>query len=152
MKRIGIISDTHNVLREEVVNHLQGCDMIFHAGDVCGEDIVKELEKIAPVYVVGGNNDKDEWGKTLPHSLKVEIEGVTFYIIHDRNDLSQDLVGIDVLICGHSHRYLDEVVDSIRYLNPGSCGKCRFGLPLTMMLGEIAKDGFLTIKKVDINP
>ena len=107
-----------------------------------------ELRQYAPLYVVRGNNDKD-WAEAIPHHLTVTLGGVTFYLVHNRKELPADLSGIDAVVFGHSHRYLQEERDGILWLNPGSCGPRRFHQEITMMTAEIA-DGKLRVKKLAI--
>ena len=125
MIQLGIISDTHGLLRPEVVERLKTCDAILHAGDVNRPEILDTLRAIAPLYVVRGNNDKD-WAEGLPHSLAMEFGGVRFFMIHNRSDLPRDLGDVQVVVFGHSHKYLEQTIDGRLWLNPGSCGKRRF--------------------------
>ncbi len=101
---IGIISDTHGLLRPEVAEVLAGCDAILHGGDVCQRSILRELERIAPVYAVRGNNDRD-WEEPLPETLHVTLFGVSFYMIHDRKQIAEDVDGAEIVLFGHSHRF-----------------------------------------------
>lgn len=135
--RIGIISDTHGVLREEVISGLKGCDYIFHAGDVCDEAIIDKLKSIAPSYIVRGNNDIGNWGRELPYEIRVELGSKRFYMIHDLMDKDEEEA--DIIISGHSHRFKIEKVDGRWLLNPGSCGRRRFRLPLTWLIMEITE-------------
>ncbi len=146
--RIGVISDTHDVLRQEVIDILNTCDMIMHAGDICKENILTELKQIKPVLVVRGNNDK-EWAMQIPKVLQGEIDGVRYVMVHDRKDIPNELTDINLVIFGHSHKYYEEYCDGVYYVNPGSCGKRRFTLPLTMVIIEIV-NGIISIKKIDI--
>lgn len=132
MKHIAIISDTHGMLRENVIAELTLADCVIHAGDIDTPDILLSLQKHGDVYAVRGNNDK-EWAHMIPKSLVVQIEGVRFFIVHNKKDVPKNLLtDVDVVIYGHSHKYATEVVDQVLYLNPGSCGKRRFNLELTM--------------------
>lgn len=131
MKHIAIISDTHGLLRECVINELVAADYIIHAGDINTPAIVKSIMEYGEAYVVRGNNDKD-WAKELPTSLTVTIEGIRFFIVHKKKDIPTNLKDVDVVIYGHSHKYSEEVMNGVRYLNPGSCGKRRFDLDITM--------------------
>lgn len=131
MMRIGILSDTHGVLKEEVVEGLQGCEAIFHAGDVGNSNILDRLREIAPVYVVKGNNDAEEM--QLPENLEVRMGSYTFYMIHDLKSLKTVPKGYDFIISGHSHQFDIHYKSNTRFINPGGCGKKRFGLPLTFV-------------------
>ncbi len=111
--KIGVISDTHGLLRPEVCAALSGCDVIIHGGDINKPEIIEELERIAPLYVVRGNNDK-EWAEHLPASLTFTIEDCKFFLIHNKKEVlgkSEALAGIDVVIYGHSHKYAQDMID-----------------------------------------
>ena len=136
MIQLGIISDTHGLLRPEVVERLGSCDAILHAGDVNRPKILNALRAVAPLYVVRGNNDK-EWAKELPHSLSVELGGVRFFMIHNKRDLPKDLGDVQVVVFGHSHKYFEQILDGRLWLNPGSCGKRRFDQEISFALMEI---------------
>ncbi|MBE5984945.1 metallophosphoesterase family protein [Lacrimispora sp. AGF001] len=131
MKHIAIISDTHGLLREQVMAELDAADCIIHAGDINTPYIADYVRQSGETYMVRGNNDMD-WAKDLPASIAVTIEGVRFFIVHNRKDVPKRLPDVDVVIYGHSHKYSSEVIDGILYLNPGSCGKRRFHLEITM--------------------
>ena len=149
--RLGIISDTHGLLRPLVEETLKGCDRILHAGDFdCGRlyDQIRHLGP--PLTAVRGNNDLGRWAEKLPETLRVTIGGVRFLMIHDRQDLwYEDPSDVDVILFGHSHRFCYEEEDGVLWLNPGSCGKRRFGLPLTMCVMEIS-DGKYMINKMEV--
>lgn len=147
--KVGIISDTHGLLREEVVENLQPCDYIIHGGDITQPDILEKLNKIAPVIVVRGNNDKDAWADALEEELYFEIGGIHFYMIHNIECAPKNPPSVDVIIFGHSHRYYCEEKSGVLWLNPGSCGKRNFGLPLSMAMMEI-EDGKFGLKKIEI--
>lgn len=153
MKKIGIISDTHNLLRPEISEILQGCDSIIHAGDVSSRKILDQLSQMAPLMVVRGNNDK-EWAEDLPDHLDFELEGLRFYVTHKKKDLPSDLRPYDLAVIGHSHQYAGTWVDHkdgcrTLLINPGSCGPRRFFQAITMAVLTIDKDGF-TVKRVDL--
>lgn len=150
MKRVAILSDTHGLLREEVKEELKQADAIIHAGDINTQEIVNELKSYAPLWIVRGNNDK-EWAKELPDHLFVEVEGVRFFVIHNKKEIPKDLTGVNVIIYGHSHKYSVNEEDGILLLNPGSCGKRRFDLEITMMR-MIVNEGKFTLEKVEIVP
>ena len=148
MKRIVILSDTHGLLRPEVLNHLANADAIIHSGDVNTQAIVDTLRDFAPLYIVRGNNDK-EWAEDLPHNLTFTIEGVRFFVVHNKRDILADLSGVDVVVYGHSHKYACEKRDSVLWLNPGSCGRRRFDQEITMAV-MTAENGQFQVKKVTI--
>jgi len=135
--KVGIISDTHGLLRDEVIDILRTCDYIIHGGDIDRPEILDTLTMISPVFVVRGNNDKGTWAKDLKKEETFQIGGLHFYLIHDKIGIPKNLSGIHVVIYGHSHRYQDEKKQGVLWLNPGSCGKKRFRLPLTMAIMEI---------------
>ena len=131
MMRIGVISDTHGMLREEVLEILRGCDCILHAGDINNQGILEELGRIAPVYVVRGNNDK-EWAEHLPYDLTVHLESLKIFMVHNKREIQNLPPDADIVIFGHSHKYFEQVVDGKLWLNPGSCGKRRFGQEISL--------------------
>lgn len=134
MHTIGVISDTHGLLRTEAVEALQGSDLIVHAGDVGGPAILDELRRIAPVHAVRGNVDRDEWSRELPATEVVEVDGTLLYLLHDiaTLDLDPAAAGFAAVIYGHSHRPKQETRHRVLYLNPGSAGPRRFNLPVTV--------------------
>lgn len=146
--RLAILSDTHGLLRPEVLEHLSTADAILHGGDINKQNIVDQLSQYAPLYVVRGNNDK-EWAEAIPHDLTVTLEGVTFYLVHNRKEVPKDLPGVDVVVFGHSHKYLQEEKDGVLWLNPGSCGPRRFHQEITMMMAELT-EGTLRVEKISI--
>ena len=148
--RLGVISDTHGVLRDEVIEKLQGCDYIIHAGDVGNKEIIDKLESITKTFVVRGNNDKDEWGLTLPEYREIEMDEVLIYVVHNKEDIPKDLKEVDLVIYGHSHKFYNETIDNIVYLNPGACGRKRFSLSLSMAIVEINLDD-IKVEKIDLN-
>lgn len=148
-KRIGVISDTHGLLRQEVVEHLQGCGLILHGGDIGGQEILDELGKIAPVRAVRGNNDK-EWARHIPLWVKEEFFGVPVFMCHKKKDIPTDLQDTKLVIYGHSHKYSDKTEQGIRFLNPGSCGPRRFNQEISMAVLEMSKDGGLQIEQISI--
>ena len=118
---IAILSDTHGLLRPEVVEYLKTADAILHAGDINQQEIVDQLRQYAPLYIVRGNNDK-EWAEHIPHHLTVTLGGVSFYMVHNKKEVPADLPGINAVVFGHSHKYFQEEKDGLLWLNPGSCG------------------------------
>lgn len=138
--KIGIISDTHGLLRPEAFEALSGVDRIIHAGDIGRPEILEKLADIAPVTAIRGNNDQESWAGDLPESLLFHIEERAIFLIHDLKEIDIDLqaVGIHIVIAGHSHRPLIETRDNILFINPGSAGPRRFKLPISVALLNIA--------------
>jgi putative phosphoesterase len=132
--RIGIISDTHGLVRPEALQALAGVERIIHAGDVGGAAVIEALSAIAPVDVVRGNNDKDPWGAKLPAWLALEFEGVSIHVLHDVKEMDVDpaAAGFRVVIAGHSHKPVVAERDGVLFVNPGSAGPRRFSLPVTI--------------------
>ena len=146
--KLAILSDTHGLLRPEVMERLKDAGAILHGGDINRQSILDQLEEYAPLYVVRGNNDK-EWAEQLPHDRTVTLEGVTFFLVHNRKEVPAELSGVDVVVFGHSHRYVQEERDGVLWLNPGSCGPRRFHQEITMMLAEVS-NGQIFVEKVAI--
>jgi uncharacterized protein len=132
--RVGVISDTHGLVRPEALAALAGSELIVHAGDVGGPEVLDALERIAPVRAVRGNNDNGAWASRLPESDFVEVGGHTLYVIHDVKELDLDPAssGVAAVIAGHSHRPRNEVVHGVLFFNPGSAGPRRFSLPISV--------------------
>jgi putative phosphoesterase len=127
-KRIGLISDTHGLLRPEAVAFLRGSDYIVHAGDIGAPEVLEALSAIAPLTVVRGNNDRDAWAAGIPDTAALTVEAVRICVIHDRADFKG--TGFDVVVSGHSHKPRIEERDGVLYVNPGSAGPRRFSLPV----------------------
>lgn len=134
MLRIGLISDTHSLLRPQAVAFLRGCAHIIHAGDIGNAEILRELSAIAPVTAVRGNNDEGRWAEALPETAFVPLEETLAYVLHDRArlDIDPHAAGIGVVVSGHSHRPHIESSEGILYINPGSAGPRRFKLPIAV--------------------
>ena len=142
MFRIGIISDTHGLLRPESERRLAGVDHIVHAGDIGRPEIVDALRKIAPVTAIRGNVDTGEWAREYADTELVRLAGKSIYILHDLKTLHIDVrAAIDVIVCGHSHIPKIETIGGVLYLNPGSAGPRRFKLPITLATLEVTPDG-----------
>ena len=141
--RIGVISDTHGLLRPEAEQRLAGVAHIIHAGDIGRPEIVDRLRLIAPVIAIRGNVDKGPWADNYPDMKTVKLGDRTIHIVHDIHDLQLDppSSGINVVISGHSHRPLIETVDGVLYLNPGSAGPRRFSLPITLATLDLTASG-----------
>lgn len=151
--KIGILSDTHDLLRPEVLDALQDCDCILHGGDISSQRVLDQLEQIAPVKAVRGNNDRD-WAEHLPLFLDFELGGLRIFMTHKKKDLPADLTRYDLVICGHSHQYASIWQDDVGkrrtlIFNPGSCGPRRFIQPITMAILIIDSDGW-NVKQIRI--
>ena len=132
--RIGVISDTHGLLRPEALERLAGADLILHAGDIGAPDIVPRLAALAPVSAIRGNVDAGAWASALPETVTLELGGCLLHMLHDVHDLAIDAAaaGVRVVVSGHSHRPGIRVSDGVLHLNPGSAGRRRFRLPVTV--------------------
>ena len=130
MKHIIVLSDTHGLLRPEVLSVLPQADFVIHGGDINTQAIVDRLREYAPLHIVRGNNDK-EWAEGLRHRLRFTVESVRFFLVHNKKDVPPDLSDVDVVIYGHSHKYACEERDGVLWLNPGSCGRRRFDQEIT---------------------
>jgi hypothetical protein len=139
--RVGVISDTHGLLRAEARAFLAGSDYIIHGGDVGAAAVLEDLEAMAPVIAVRGNNDRESWAKRLRETELIRLGGVFVYVIHDLSQLDVDPapLGIRAIVSGHSHKPLIEERAGILYINPGSCGPRRFKLPIS--IGELRVEG-----------
>ena len=146
--KIAVISDTHDLLRPEVLDHLRSCDCILHGGDISSRKILEQLEGIAPVKVVRGNNDK-EWAEGIPLLLDFELGGLRVCMAHKKKDLPKDLSLYDLVVCGHTHRYDSAWVGRTLVLNPGSCGPRLLHQPITMAMVRVDDDG-LSCEKIEI--
>jgi uncharacterized protein len=131
---LGIISDTHGLMRPEAISALEGVEMIIHAGDIGTPDVLDALRAIAPVVAVRGNNDKGEWAHALPESEVVEVGDIALYVLHDVKALDLDPVvaGFQAVISGHSHQPAVANRQGVLFLNPGSAGPRRFKLPISV--------------------
>jgi hypothetical protein len=131
--RVGIISDTHDLLRPKAIDFLRGSDFIIHAGDICDPMVIEELASIAPVTAVRGNNDVGAWARELKETELIEIGGIFIYVIHDLAQLDIDPIaaGVRVVVSGHSHKPAIEHRDGVVFVNSGSAGPRRFKLPIS---------------------
>lgn len=151
MLRIGVISDTHGLLRPEALAQLQGCGHIIHGGDIGDPSILEQLAAIAPLTVVRGNNDNAPWAQAIRDTARLEVGGVSIYAVHNIATLEIDPVaaGIHVVISGHSHCPTKQFCSGILYLNPGSAGPRRFQLPVSV--AELLVDGpSLTARLIEL--
>ncbi len=143
--KLAVLSDTHGLLRPEGKKIISECDAVLHAGDIASQKIIDEIEKAkradAPLYIVRGNNDK-EWAEHLPHHLAFSLGGANFFLVHNKKDVPEELGDRQIVIYGHSHKYAEEWKDGRLWLNPGSCGRRRFRMELTMAVLELDEDGW----------
>ena len=139
--RVGLISDTHGLLRPEALDFLAGADHIVHGGDIGSPDILERLAAIAPLTVVRGNNDTAPWARAIPETARVDVGRVALYAIHDVKALDIDprAAGVRIVVSGHSHRPACTERDGVLYVNPGSAGRRRFRLPIAA--AELVIDG-----------
>ena len=141
--KIGVISDTHGLVRPQVLEVFQGVNVILHAGDIGHADVLTKLETIAPVFAVRGNNDRSDWAAGLPTTQMVERDQHVFYILHEVDDLDLDPAAADfsAVIFGHSHKPSVEFRKGVLFLNPGSAGPRRFSLPIAVARVEVTPSG-----------
>jgi uncharacterized protein len=132
--QVGLISDTHSLLRPEAIAALRGSDYIIHAGDICDPEILSALEEIAPVTAVRGNNDRGAWASLIHETAMLQVGATFIYVIHDLAEMAMDprAAGIHAVISGHSHRPLSALRDGVLFVNPGSAGPRRFNLPVSV--------------------
>lgn len=137
---VGLISDTHGLLRPQAVEYLTGSDLILHAGDIGKPEIIEQLRSIAPVTAIRGNVDRAPWALAYPETQLVQVEGVAIYLVHSKDWLELDpaAASIDLVLYGHSHKPHVETVDEVAFVNPGSAGPRRFDLPIS--LGRLTVD------------
>lgn len=140
-KTIGVISDTHGLVRPQALAALRGCDAIVHAGDVGKPEVLERLAALAPLTAIRGN--VDTWAADLPDTAELTVGGKRFYVIHNLKELDLDLrsAGFAAVICGHSHVPKSEMRDGVLYLNPGSAGPRRFSLPVGIAIIRVHEDG-----------
>jgi putative phosphoesterase len=137
--RIGIISDTHGLLRQEAVERLMGVDVIIHAGDVGNQEVLDELEQVAPIFAVRGNMDRGEWAETLPLTRLVDVGEIAIYVLHDLEKLGiiPEAAGVSLVVSGHTHQPRKERKGDVLFLNPGSAGPERFNKPVSLAMVEV---------------
>lgn len=149
---IGLISDTHGLLRPQAVEALRGCDLVLHAGDIGDADILKRLSELAPVKAVRGNNDTGAWASVIPEAVRFQVGGRTILMLHDVKMRSPlDMEGkVHVVVSGHSHRPTIEWREQVLFLNPGSAGPRRFKLPVTVATLTIT-DGRIQPRLIELS-
>ena len=143
MTKVGIISDTHGLLRPEAAEALQGSEFIIHAGDIGKGEIIESLSEVAPVTAVYGNIDKGETRSLYPHDAVLQVRGCYIYVLHiiDELNIDPDAAGFQVVVYGHSHKPAIERKNGVLYVNPGSAGPRRFSLPVTVARLTVSDDG-----------
>lgn len=149
--RIGLIADTHGLIRPAAISALAGCAHIVHAGDIGAPAVLEALAAIAPVSAVRGNNDRAPWASALPLDDVIAVGGCLLYVLHDLADLDLDpaAAGFQAVVTGHAHRPTHEIRDDVHYINPGSAGPRRFRLPIT--LAELLiEEGRLSVRFVSL--
>ncbi len=150
-KIVGVISDTHGLMRPEALDALRGSDLIIHAGDVGKPEVLDELRAIAPVFAVRGNVDTASWAAQLPATLIVAVERIRVYVIHNLGELEIDPVseGFRIVVSGHSHQSRIEEKFEVIYLNPGSAGPKRFRLPISVAKVSV-RDGRIDVRLITL--
>lgn len=151
--KIAVISDTHSLLRPEIIEKIKECELIIHAGDIGSKETAEEIEALGKTYFVRGNADKGNWADELPVSKELELWGLNIFIIHNRKQIKDDLSDKDIVIYGHSHKYSEEYKAEVCYFNPGSCGPRRFHQEITMAILTINEaDRNFSFEKIDCSP
>ncbi|MEO7493646.1 MAG: metallophosphoesterase family protein [Massilia sp.] len=144
--RVGLISDTHGLLRPQALAFLQGCDFIIHGGDIGDPAILAALSAIAPLTVVRGNNDTQPWTRDIPVSATLQIGALRIFAIHDIKEMGAAPAGVRAVVSGHSHKPSLREDAGVFYINPGSAGRRRFSLPIAV--GELMVDGELITPRI----
>lgn len=150
--RIGLISDTHGLLRPQAIDFLRGSDHILHAGDIVGAALLDELAELAPLTAVRGNNDHGDWAQALPETVTLTLGGAVIHMLHDLNELAIDPAaeGVRVVVTGHSHKPACAERGGVLYVNPGAAGRRRFTLPVSV--GELLiEDGKVAVRLVTLD-
>lgn len=151
--KIAVISDTHSLLRQEIIEEIKECELILHAGDIASKETAEEIEALGTVYFVRGNADKGSWADEIPASKELELWGLKIFMIHNRKQIKDDLSGKDIVIYGHSHKYFEEYKENVCYFNPGSCGPRRFHQEITMAVLTVnEEDNSFSFEKIDCSP
>jgi len=145
--KAAVISDTHSLLRPQVIDIVMDCDYILHCGDFTNELVYTDLRSLGKLIAVRGNND---WALDLPPRLAVRLGGVEIFMVHDRCDVPRAGLTADIILFGHSHRYYEEEKDGVLWLNPGSCGRHRIGTDLSMAILTL-EDGKWSVKRIDLD-
>jgi putative phosphoesterase len=151
--KIAVISDTHSLLRPEIKEKLMECELILHVGDISSQETADEIMECGKTYFVRGNADKGHLAEEIPATRELKLYGLQIYMIHNRKLIEEDISEKDIVIYGHSHKYLQTEKDGVCFFNPGSCGPRRFHQEITMAILIIdEKDGSFVFEKVDVSP
>lgn len=151
--KIAVISDTHSLLRPEILDKIKKCELILHAGDIASKEAAEEIATMGRACFVRGNADKDSWAEGIPVSRELELWGLSVFMIHNIRQVKEDLSDKDIVIYGHSHKYSEEYRGKVCYFNPGSCGPRRFHQEITMAILTIEEeDKSFTFEKIDVSP
>jgi putative phosphoesterase len=151
--KIAVISDTHSLLRPEIKERLKECEMILHAGDISSQETADEIMECGETYFVRGNADKGHWAEKIPAARELNIYGLAIYMIHNCKLIEDDVSEKDIVIYGHSHKYLQMEKEGVCFFNPGSCGPRRFHQEITMAILTVDdRDGSFSFEKVDVSP
>jgi hypothetical protein len=149
--KIAVISDTHSLLRPEIKERLMECELILHAGDISSQETADEIMECGKTYFVRGNADKGHWAEEIPATRELNLYGLQIYMIHNRKLIEEDISNKDIVIYGHSHKYLQTDKEGVCFFNPGSCGPRRFHQEITMAILTVDdRDGSFSFEKVDI--
>ena len=151
--KVGLISDTHGLVRAEALQALAGSDFIIHAGDIGDQAVIERLCEIAPVTAVRGNNDTGAWAAQIPETNVLDANGIRFFVLHSVKDLDIDpaVAGFQAVVSGHSHRPEIHVREGVLFINPGSAGPRRFRLPISVAI-VVCRDGRLAPNLVELTP
>jgi putative phosphoesterase len=151
--KVGLISDTHGLMRAEALQALAGSDFIIHAGDIGDQAVIERLGEIAPVTAVRGNNDTDAWAAQIPETNVLDAKGVRFFVLHSVKDLDVDPAeaGFQAVVSGHSHRPEIHVREGVLFINPGSAGPRRFRLPISVAT-VVCRNGQIAPQLVELTP
>jgi len=151
--RIALISDTHSLLRPEIIEKIKECELILHAGDIASKETVEKIKSLGTSYFVRGNADKGSWADEIPVSRELELFGLKLFIIHNRRQIQEDVSDRDIVIYGHSHKYSEEYREGVCYFNPGSCGPRRFHQEITMAILTVDEEAkSFSFEKLDCSP
>ena len=151
--KIAVISDTHSLLRPEIIEKIKECELIIHAGDIASKETVEAIEALGTTHFVRGNADKGSWVDEIPVNKELELWGLKIFMIHNRKQIKDDLSDKDIVIYGHSHKYSEEYKENVCYFNPGSCGPRRFHQEITMAVLTVnEEDKSFSFEKIDCSP
>jgi putative phosphoesterase len=151
--KIAVISDTHSLLRPEIMEKVKDCGLILHAGDIASEETAEKLKSLRETYFVRGNADKGSWASDIPLTCEAELFGIRIFMLHNRKQMPEPVPECDIVIYGHSHRYAEEYKYGVCYFNPGSCGPRRFHQEVTMAILTVDDESKqFSFEKIDCSP